>query len=150
MTGGALFLIVVAAAAISAGLIAALRPLLVRNALAKPNARSSHREPTPQGGGIAATAKGLMVDNGSGTRPYLPTTEPGVFRTADRTGVISFDIENGKPVRWRTAATSGQHKRIQPGALGDAGVKDQNGLGPGRAGLFGESGDLHSIGSRGQ
>jgi UDP-N-acetylmuramyl pentapeptide phosphotransferase/UDP-N-acetylglucosamine-1-phosphate transferase len=30
-----------------------LRPLLLRYALARPNARSSHTEPTPQGGGIA-------------------------------------------------------------------------------------------------
>lgn len=41
------------AVAISAGLIVLLRPLLVRIALAKPNARSSHKDPTPQGGGIA-------------------------------------------------------------------------------------------------
>ena len=53
MTIGALALVVVAAAAISAGLIVALRPVLARYALARPNARSSHVEPTPQGGGIA-------------------------------------------------------------------------------------------------
>jgi UDP-N-acetylmuramyl pentapeptide phosphotransferase/UDP-N-acetylglucosamine-1-phosphate transferase len=34
-------------------LIVILRPALQRYALAAPNARSSHREPTPQGGGIA-------------------------------------------------------------------------------------------------
>ena len=39
-----------------AGLIIVLRPWLQRYALAKPNARSSHREPTPQGGGIAVVA----------------------------------------------------------------------------------------------
>lgn len=33
-----------------------LRPLLVRYALARPNGRSSHRVPTPQGGGIAVLA----------------------------------------------------------------------------------------------
>jgi len=37
-------------------LIRALRPALVRHALARPNARSSHRAPTPQGGGIAVLA----------------------------------------------------------------------------------------------
>jgi UDP-N-acetylmuramyl pentapeptide phosphotransferase/UDP-N-acetylglucosamine-1-phosphate transferase len=36
-----------------AGLIVLLRPLLQRYALARPNARSSHVTPTPQGGGIA-------------------------------------------------------------------------------------------------
>ena len=43
-----------AIAAISCiALIIFLRPLLVRYALARPNARSSHSKPTPQGGGIA-------------------------------------------------------------------------------------------------
>ena len=42
-----------AAALICAGLIVMLRPLLQRYALARPNARSSHVTPTPQGGGIA-------------------------------------------------------------------------------------------------
>lgn len=49
------------AAALSAGLIVALRPLLQRYALARPNARSSHRIPTPQGGGIAVVAAALAV-----------------------------------------------------------------------------------------
>jgi UDP-N-acetylmuramyl pentapeptide phosphotransferase/UDP-N-acetylglucosamine-1-phosphate transferase len=49
-----LVLVVPAAAAlICAGLIVVLRPLLQRYALARPNARSSHVTPTPQGGGIA-------------------------------------------------------------------------------------------------
>jgi UDP-N-acetylmuramyl pentapeptide phosphotransferase/UDP-N-acetylglucosamine-1-phosphate transferase len=50
-----------AAAAISAALIVVLRPLLTRYALARPNARSSHREPTPQGGGIAVIAAMTVV-----------------------------------------------------------------------------------------
>ena len=41
------------AAGICATLIVLLRPLLQRIALARPNARSSHKTPTPQGGGIA-------------------------------------------------------------------------------------------------
>src|SRR5580692_12126874 len=47
---------VIVAALISAVLILALYPWLKRYALAKPNARSSHRTPTPQGGGIAVIA----------------------------------------------------------------------------------------------
>ena len=43
-------------AGLSAGLIVLLRPALRRYALARPNSRSSHREPTPQGGGIAVIA----------------------------------------------------------------------------------------------
>ncbi len=43
-------------AILCAALIVVLRPALQRYALAKPNTRSSHREPTPQGGGIAVVA----------------------------------------------------------------------------------------------
>jgi UDP-N-acetylmuramyl pentapeptide phosphotransferase/UDP-N-acetylglucosamine-1-phosphate transferase len=54
LVGGAVT--VIAAALMSALLIVALYPWLERYALAKPNARSSHRTPTPQGGGIAVIA----------------------------------------------------------------------------------------------
>ncbi|MGO4706449.1 glycosyl transferase [Microvirga sp. 2MCAF38] len=50
-----------ASALLSALLIVALKPLLVRYALARPNARSSHKVPTPQGGGIAILAATLAV-----------------------------------------------------------------------------------------
>jgi len=50
-----------AAALISFGLTSAIRPLLLKHALAKPNARSSHRVPTPQGAGIAVMAATLAV-----------------------------------------------------------------------------------------
>jgi UDP-N-acetylmuramyl pentapeptide phosphotransferase/UDP-N-acetylglucosamine-1-phosphate transferase len=50
---------------ICAGLIVILHPLLERYALARPNARSSHRMPTPQGGGIAVIAA-TMVAGGLG------------------------------------------------------------------------------------
>jgi len=53
--------VVVAAAAASAALIVALMPLMRRYALARPNARSSHREPTPQGGGIAVCAAAIAA-----------------------------------------------------------------------------------------
>ena len=43
-------------AVLCAGLILLLYPALRRYALAKPNARSSHHQPTPQGGGIAVIA----------------------------------------------------------------------------------------------
>jgi UDP-N-acetylmuramyl pentapeptide phosphotransferase/UDP-N-acetylglucosamine-1-phosphate transferase len=54
-------LIVAAAAVLSAGLIVPLRPWLRRYALAHPNARSSHLEPTPQGGGIAVIVAAVVV-----------------------------------------------------------------------------------------
>ena len=58
---GVLGAVLVVAFAASAGLIVALRPLLLRYALARPNARSSHVEPTPQGGGIAVVAATLVA-----------------------------------------------------------------------------------------
>jgi len=53
------------AAAVSVAIILALRPWLRRVALAKPNARSSHREPTPQGGGIAVVAATIVAACGT-------------------------------------------------------------------------------------
>jgi UDP-N-acetylmuramyl pentapeptide phosphotransferase/UDP-N-acetylglucosamine-1-phosphate transferase len=55
------FFAAVAAAALSAGVTWAIRPLLLQHALVKPNARSSHRVPTPQGGGIAVIGATLAV-----------------------------------------------------------------------------------------
>jgi UDP-N-acetylmuramyl pentapeptide phosphotransferase/UDP-N-acetylglucosamine-1-phosphate transferase len=54
-------LTVLAAALLSAAITWAIRPLLLRHALARPNARSSHRIPTPQGAGIAVIAATLAV-----------------------------------------------------------------------------------------
>ncbi len=54
-------LIAVVAGAASSRLCVLLRPLLVRYALARPNARSSHRIPTPQGGGIAVLAGAFLA-----------------------------------------------------------------------------------------
>src|SRR5215207_5210795 len=56
-----LLLALPASALLSALLIVVLKPLLVRYALARPNARSSHRVPTPQGGGIAVIGASLLV-----------------------------------------------------------------------------------------
>ena len=55
------FAAAVPAALLSGVLTWAIRPLLVRIALAKPNARSSHRVPTPQGAGIAVIAATLIA-----------------------------------------------------------------------------------------
>ena len=60
-SSAALVLVAFAAAAISASLIVLLRPLLQRYALARPNVRSSHSVPTPQGAGIAVIAATLGV-----------------------------------------------------------------------------------------
>ena len=67
------FVAIAAAAAILCALfIVILRPVLVRYALARPNARSSHREPTPQGGGIAVVAAMVLVmAGGASVAPQL-------------------------------------------------------------------------------
>jgi UDP-N-acetylmuramyl pentapeptide phosphotransferase/UDP-N-acetylglucosamine-1-phosphate transferase len=54
-----LAVVLAVAAALSAGLILALRSYFARYAMARPNARSSHTLPTPQGGGIAVVAATL-------------------------------------------------------------------------------------------
>ena len=52
------------AAFLSGAIVQAIKPLLQRYALARPNARSSHRIPTPQGAGIAVIAATLIVAGG--------------------------------------------------------------------------------------
>ena len=54
-------LVLCAAGAACAGLIVMLRPLLERYALARPNARSAHNAPIPQGGGIAVVGTTLAL-----------------------------------------------------------------------------------------
>ena len=60
-TMGELALVFVASALVSVVLIWLLHPLLKRHALAHPNVRSSHKTPTPQGGGIAVIAATVVV-----------------------------------------------------------------------------------------
>jgi UDP-N-acetylmuramyl pentapeptide phosphotransferase/UDP-N-acetylglucosamine-1-phosphate transferase len=53
--------VAIVAGATSVALILALSPWLKAYALARPNARSSHREPTPQGGGAAVIVATLVA-----------------------------------------------------------------------------------------
>jgi len=64
-TAFAALAILPAAAILSAVLIIALGPWLARYAVAKPNARSSHKVPTPQGGGIAVVGATILVSGGA-------------------------------------------------------------------------------------
>jgi UDP-N-acetylmuramyl pentapeptide phosphotransferase/UDP-N-acetylglucosamine-1-phosphate transferase len=65
LTALAALAILLAAVILSAGLIIALAPWLARcYAMAKPNARSSHKLPTPQGGGIPVIAATVVVAGG--------------------------------------------------------------------------------------
>lgn len=55
------FVTAAAAGLLSGVMTSAIRPLLLQVALAKPNARSSHRIPTPQGAGVAVIVATLVV-----------------------------------------------------------------------------------------
>src|ERR1700728_735085 len=68
---GAGVMIAILAGGMSALLIIVLYPMLKRYALAEPNARSSHRTPTPQGGGIAVVAATMAATGVAiGLRPF--------------------------------------------------------------------------------
>lgn len=94
--------VVVAAAALSALLILVLHPLLVRYAMARPNARSSHTRPTPQGGGIAVIAAFLaiasagLVATGAGSASLAPAIA-AVFATTALIAVLGA-VDDIRPV----------------------------------------------------
>ncbi|ABD06315.1 Glycosyl transferase, family 4 [Rhodopseudomonas palustris HaA2] len=75
LSPGLLALVVLTTASLCcAALIVATMPLLRRYALARPNARSSHRTPTPQGAGIAVVCATLAVA-GSAIAVGTPSTQ---------------------------------------------------------------------------
>lgn len=65
-------------AGLSALLILILRPILIRYLLAHPNARSSHRAPTPQGAGLAVMAS-VFAGCAVGILVWAPEAEPTLF-----------------------------------------------------------------------
>jgi UDP-N-acetylmuramyl pentapeptide phosphotransferase/UDP-N-acetylglucosamine-1-phosphate transferase len=92
-------LIPAAAALICAGLIVVLRPLLQRYALARPNARSSHVTPTPQGGGgavMAATAAAAALTGLFGA-PYPGDALPVVLAAAFCVAAVGM-IDDLRPI----------------------------------------------------
>jgi UDP-N-acetylmuramyl pentapeptide phosphotransferase/UDP-N-acetylglucosamine-1-phosphate transferase len=101
-------LVATAAAALTAGFILILRPWLSRYALARPNARSSHREPTPQWGGVAVVAGTVLIimavapfapQIGSAW-PYGPaaTLAPVLIATLTLAATGAVDDQRGLPV----------------------------------------------------
>ena len=95
--------VVAGCAALSAVLILVLKPILVRHLLAQPNARSSHKAPTPQGGGIAVmlallagAALGLALWHPEGPS-LLPVLAAAIFLTA----LGALDDAHALPVSWR-------------------------------------------------
>jgi UDP-N-acetylmuramyl pentapeptide phosphotransferase/UDP-N-acetylglucosamine-1-phosphate transferase len=67
--------LIAAAGLCCAFLIVLLRPLFRRYALARPNARSSHAKPTPQGGG-AAVIGAVLLTLGGGVALLAPVLAP--------------------------------------------------------------------------
>lgn len=97
---GLALVIPVAAALICAGLIVMLRPLLERYALARPNARSSHVTPTPQGGGIAVIAATAIAAALAGVlgAPYPDTAIPIVMAAAFCLAAVGM-IDDLRPIQ---------------------------------------------------
>src|ERR1700681_672623 len=99
-------LAVVAAAMLSAAMTWSIRPLLLRHLLAKPNARSSHHIPTPQGAGIAVVAATLVIAGAIlGGRDALSSSFPvAVFGATLFIAVVGFaDDLKSIPVLTRLA-----------------------------------------------
>jgi UDP-N-acetylmuramyl pentapeptide phosphotransferase/UDP-N-acetylglucosamine-1-phosphate transferase len=67
--------LVAGCASLSAVLIFFFRPLLVQHLMAHPNARSSHKTPTPQGAGLA-----VMLSVFAGVALAVMTAPPLSFR----------------------------------------------------------------------
>lgn len=85
------------AAAASAVLIVLLKPTLKRYALARPNARSSHDVPTPQGGGIAIIAATLLASGA--LLPVEGTPEPPVLALAAIALAVVGAVDDIRPLR---------------------------------------------------
>lgn len=65
-----------------------LLPLLRRYALARPNARSSHRVPTPQGGGIAVAGVAVLAILGATLAPGIPAAEARSLATLAASALV--------------------------------------------------------------
>ena len=96
--------IVAASAGISAGAILILRPILVRHLLAHPNARSSHKVPTPQGAGLAVMLAVLAVCAlAASLMPPLavPSLVPVLAAASFLTLLGALDDRHALRVSWR-------------------------------------------------
>ncbi len=81
-----------------------LRPILVRHLLAHPNARSSHKVPTPQGAGLAVMLAVLVVCAASGL--FMPEAGaasllPVLIAASVLTLLGALDDRHALPVSWR-------------------------------------------------
>ena len=102
------FSAIVSAAAVCWVLLRALIPQLARRLLDQPNARSSHRQPTPRGGGVAfvvvSAASSIIALVGAGTH-YPPQVQSAVPLAAFPLALVGFcDDRLGLPASWRYGA----------------------------------------------
>ena len=100
------FLAVVFAATASWGLLWALIPSLRRRLLDQPNERSSHRQPTPRGGGVAfvlvasvASALAWMLRSPSASAPFPLLAAPMLALPLALVGFL--DDRHNLPASWR-------------------------------------------------
>nr|WP_186519274.1 glycosyl transferase [Synechococcus sp. PROS-9-1] len=100
------FLSIVFSAAVSWCLLLVLIPCLHRRLLDQPNERSSHRRPTPRGGGVAfvvvasvASALALLVSSGSTSAPLPLVAAPLLALPLALVGFLD-DCHN-LPASWR-------------------------------------------------
>jgi len=91
-------LVVLGSALVSALLILGLKPLLVRYAMARPNARSSHTIPTPQGGGIAVIGACLLMPIGLMLTGSVPPTAFTVLVIATVTLAVVGAVDDIRPL----------------------------------------------------
>ena len=101
-------LAIVLAAAACWVLLRALIPHLARRLLDQPNARSSHRQPTPRGGGVVfvvvSAVTSLIALVGGGT-PYLHQLQSSVPLAAFPLALVGFwDDRLSLPATWRYGA----------------------------------------------
>jgi UDP-N-acetylmuramyl pentapeptide phosphotransferase/UDP-N-acetylglucosamine-1-phosphate transferase len=92
------------AAALSALLIVLLKPALARYALAHPNARSSHKTPTPQGAGIGVIAATLLTIYAASAFAAHDLPNPALLTPA--LGAVAFIAVIGAIDDLRTIAPS--------------------------------------------
>src|SRR5262245_11395938 len=110
--------VAVLALILSSALLVLLRPWLARYAMARPNSRSSHREPTPQGGGIAVVAATLVVAGGAAAlSPPLLQSGGGQLLVLTATTVLLAVVGAIDDVRSSPAAVRLALQCVAVGAL---------------------------------
>src|SRR5258708_10004246 len=103
---------------LSFALMLLLRPWLARYAMVRPNARSSHNQPTPQGGGIAVVIATLVVAWGALVwSPALLPGQSGQFLTVISATVLLAVIGAIDDIRSFPAAARLAMQCIAPRAV---------------------------------